>query len=257
GMIGNGMVAVKKLSKIVDMDEEKFNREVQCLMKVRHRNIVRFLGYCVNTQGQLTKYEKKFVMADLRNRLLCFEFVPNGTLHDYITDASHGLEWRVRYKMIEGICEGLDYLHEKHIVHLDLKPTNILLDNNMVPKIADFGISRCFDEMQSQAIATKLIGSLGYLAPEYFFSGQITYKSDIYSLGVLITEVVTGKKGYCTTEKVLESWRKRLETSQEQIPVQLDQVRTCAEIGIKCRDTNPENRPMIHSIIKTFHDLRK
>ncbi|CAN6204104.1 unnamed protein product, partial [Urochloa humidicola] len=159
GMVGDGMVAVKKLFKVLDVDEEKFNQEVQCLMKVQHTNIVRFLGYCGDTQRQFTEYEGKFFMADLRNRLLCFEFVPNGSLHDYITDASHGLEWRVRYKMIEGICEGLNYLHEKHIVHLDLKPTNILLDNNMVPKIADFGISRCFDEMQSKAITTKLLGS--------------------------------------------------------------------------------------------------
>lgn len=80
------------------------------------------------------------------------------TLH--FTDASSGLEWRVRYQIIKGICEGLHYLHENHIVHLDLKPANILLDDKMVPKIADFGISRCFDEKQSKDITSKLIGSM-------------------------------------------------------------------------------------------------
>ncbi|CAN6303872.1 unnamed protein product, partial [Urochloa humidicola] len=149
----------------------------------------------------MVDYEGKFVMADVRNRLLCFEFVPNGSLHDYITDASCGLEWRVRYHIIKGICEGLCYLHENHIVHLDIKPANILLDDNMVPKIADFGLSRCFDENQSKDITSKLVGSIGYLAPE-FYDRQITYDLDIYSLGIIVIELLTGRKGYSTVEKV-------------------------------------------------------
>jgi len=85
GMLGNGTVAVKKLSTALDVNEKKFSQEVQCLLKVRHKNIVRFLGYCADTQGEMVDYEGKFIMADVRNRLLCFEFVPNGSLHDYIT----------------------------------------------------------------------------------------------------------------------------------------------------------------------------
>ncbi|RLN04607.1 hypothetical protein C2845_PM13G00960 [Panicum miliaceum] len=215
GMIGNGMIAVKKLSKTLDMHEMKFIQEVQCLMKVRHKNIVRFLGYCADTQGEMTNYEGKSVLAEVRNRLLCFEFVPNGSLYEHITDASCGLEWRVRYRLIKGICEGLHYLHENHMVHLDLKPGNILLDNNMVPKIADFGLSRCFNENQSRDITSKLIGSVGYMAPE-FYNGQITFKLDIYSLGVIVMEMLTGQKGYSTVDKVLESWRNRLEIPQQE-----------------------------------------
>ncbi|CAL4935475.1 unnamed protein product [Urochloa decumbens] len=261
GMLGNGTVAVKKLSKTLDMHEKKFGEEVRCLLKVRHKNIVRFLGYCADTQGEMVDYEGKFVMADVRNRLLCFEFVPNGSLHDYITgrainvtceDASCGLEWRVRYQMIKGICEGLCYLHENHIVHLDLKPSNILLDDNMVPKIADFGLSRCFDENQSKDITSKLIGSIGYLAPE-FYNRQITFDLDIYSLGVIVIELLTGRKGYSTVDKIIGSWRNRLEISQK--GTLLQQVRTCAEIGIMCIDPNPANRPIIHHIIKSFKEL--
>jgi serine/threonine protein kinase len=85
GMLGNGTVAVKKLSTTLDMHEKKFSEEVRCLLKVRHKNIVRFLGYCADTQGEMIGYEGKVIMADVRNRLLCFEFVPNGSLHDYIT----------------------------------------------------------------------------------------------------------------------------------------------------------------------------
>ncbi|CAN6281743.1 unnamed protein product [Urochloa humidicola] len=252
GMLGNGTVAVKKLSKTLDMHEKKFSQEVQCLLKVRHKNIVRFLGYCSDTQGEMADYEGKFVMADVRNRLLCFEFVPNGSLYDYITDASCGLEWRVCYQIIKGICEGLHYLHENHIVHLDLKPGNILLDDNMVPKIADFGLSRCFDENQSEAITSKLIGSTGYLAPE-FYNGQITFKLDVYSLGVIVIEMLTGQKGYSTIENVLEIWKDRLQILQKE--TLLREVRTCAEIGIMCMDVNPENRPITHHIIETFKEL--
>ncbi|KAF8720687.1 hypothetical protein HU200_023589 [Digitaria exilis] len=143
----------------------------------------------------------RFVMADVRERLLCFEFVPNGTLKDYITDASSGLEWRKRYQIIKGICEGLHYLHEMCIVHLDLKPSNILLDDDMVPKIADFGISRFFDQGQSWVTATKLSGTPGYLAPEAY-TRKITFKLDMYSLGVIIIETLTGQKGYSSVENV-------------------------------------------------------
>ncbi|CAL4980312.1 unnamed protein product [Urochloa decumbens] len=246
GIVGVGMVAVKKLSERVDMDEEKFSKEVQCLMKVRHNNIVRFLGYCGDTQSEIADYDGRFVMADQRNRLLCFEFVPNGSLRDYIADASCGLRWSTRYRMIRGICEGLHYLHEKNIVHLDLKPANILLDHNMVPKIADFGLSRCFDENQSRDITSKLIGSVGYL-PQEFYSGQITFKLDIYSLGVIIFEILTGYKGYSTEEEVLESWRNRLE-----IPWEENQVKACTKIGKMCIDTIPANRPTTQHIINTL-----
>ncbi|TVU45473.1 hypothetical protein EJB05_04962 [Eragrostis curvula] len=200
GVVGNGTVAVKKLFETLDMDDKTFSQEIQSLLKVRHKNTVRFLGYCADTQGEMAEYEGKFVMADVRNRLLCFEFVPNGSLYEHIADASRGLEWRVRYQIIKGICEGLHYLHENYIVHLDLKPSNILLDDNMEPKIADFGLSRCFGENQSKAITSKLIGSIGYLAPE-FCTGRITFKLDIYSLGIIILEILTGEKGYSKVDK--------------------------------------------------------
>ncbi|GJN07820.1 hypothetical protein PR202_ga25685 [Eleusine coracana subsp. coracana] len=144
----------------MDMDEKQFIKEIECLMKARHRNIVRFFGYCADTQGLLKDFGGKPVLADVRNRALCFEYVPKGSLDKHITDASCGLEWAVRYRIIEGICEGLHYLHKNHILHLDLKPANILVDDNMVPKIADFGLSRRLDQNQSTIIATTIVGSL-------------------------------------------------------------------------------------------------
>uniref|UniRef100_A0ACD6A3V6 Uncharacterized protein n=1 Tax=Avena sativa TaxID=4498 RepID=A0ACD6A3V6_AVESA len=240
GTLQNGTVAVKRLLNI-HMDENEFQREVQCLMKVKHKNIVRFLGYCADTQGNMTEYNGKLVMADVQQRLLCFEYLPNGSVHDYITDASSRLEWRTCYKIIKGICNGLHYLHGNHIVHLDLKPLNVLLDEHMVPKIADFGLSRCFEENQSQTITSKVVGSLGYFAPE-LYSGKITMKSDIYSLGVIIIEVLTGEKGCPDVGNVLASWSGRLKKSYED--TQLEQVRVCTEIGIDCSDFNPAKRPI-------------
>ncbi|VAH87397.1 unnamed protein product [Triticum turgidum subsp. durum] len=247
GMLDNGMVAVKKLFGTVDLDEKKFSEEIRCLMKAKHKNIVRFLGYCADTQGEMVDCGGKLVLADVRQRLLCFEYLPKGSLDKHITDASCGLEWRERYQIINGICDGLYYLHQKHIVHLDLKTGNILLDNNMIPKISDFGLSRCFDENQTRTIASKVIGTMGYLAPEFCSVRQITVKSDIYSLGTIIIEIITGEKGYADVANVIERWSNRLEKSQPD--TQLEQVQVCTEIVIECSDFNPARRPDTNNII--------
>lgn len=112
---------MKKLLNTICMHDSQFQKEVSCLMRVRHKNIVRFLGYCADTQGKMENYKGKLILADERQRLLCFEYLPNGSLEKYINDASGGLEWNKRFKIIKGICEGLQYLHENNIVHLDLK----------------------------------------------------------------------------------------------------------------------------------------
>uniref|UniRef100_A0ACD5TBM1 Uncharacterized protein n=1 Tax=Avena sativa TaxID=4498 RepID=A0ACD5TBM1_AVESA len=243
GVLGNGtLVAVKRLFNMY-MHEKKFHTEVECLMKARHRNIVRFLGYCANTQGNMMAYNGRLVMADKQERLLCFEYMPGGSLRDYIGGKSCGLEWRKCCQIIKGICHGLNYLHEKHIVHLDLKPENVLLDDNMVPKITDFGLSKCFEENQtSQSITSNLCGTLGYIAPELHNRDKITIKSDIFSLGIIIIEILTGQKGYPDdVEAVLKSWCDRLEKPSED--KQLEEIRVCIEIGIECSEFNPAKRP--------------
>uniref|UniRef100_A0ACD5TZ56 Uncharacterized protein n=1 Tax=Avena sativa TaxID=4498 RepID=A0ACD5TZ56_AVESA len=244
GKVGNGMVAVKKLTRTIDVvHENKFHKEVECLMKAKHKNIVRFLGYCAEAHGRVEDYEGKFVMADRRNWLLCFEYVPNGSLEKYITDASSGLEWKERFQIIRGICEGLHYLHMNRILHLDLKPANILLDGHMVPKIADFGISRSLDEEKTHGTTKHLSGTPGYLAPE-FYRGKFMFASDIYSLGVIIMEILTGLKGYPEDENVIDSWMNRLDGG-----MQLEQVRVCTKIGIECMESDPKKRPVVRSII--------
>ncbi|VAI82143.1 unnamed protein product [Triticum turgidum subsp. durum] len=244
-MLENEVVAIKRLSNTY-MYEREFQREVECLIKVKHKNIVHFLGYCSDTQGNMENYNGKMVMADVQQRLLCFEYLPKGSLDAYITDSSGKLEWRKCYQVIKGICEGLNYLHQKRILHLDLKPGNILLDEDMMPKITDFGLSRCFEENQTRAVTNNVCGTLGYLAPE-FYRGEITHKFDLYSLGVIIIELLTGKKGYQTVENVLEIWSNEMLDT-----LQWEQIRVCAEIGIECTEADPAKRPasMKHIIIR-------
>ncbi|XP_039820261.1 cysteine-rich receptor-like protein kinase 7 isoform X3 [Panicum virgatum] len=256
GMLRNGTIAVKKLNNSLEMHEDNFKQEVTCLVGVNHKNIVRFLGYCSDTQGKMLDYKGKLVMADERQRMLCFEYLPKGCLHNYITDASCVLEWRARYQIIKGVCEGLHYLHQNDIVHLDLKPANILLDDNMVPKIAEFGLSRCFDENQTHATILKAYGTIGYMALEAP-NRKIRRELDIYSLGVVIAEILTRQKGYPAVEnvrtfrdhtmmKVLETWKTRMGTSAG---ILLEQVRVCTDIAIDCMSCDPRKRPHVQHII--------
>jgi len=195
GVLPKGNVAVKRIRNSHTIDEKLFYREVNSLLTINHPNIVRFLGFCASTDQTAIKItgSREHIYAEIRERLLCFEYINNGNLKTHITDELRGLDWSTRYQIIKGICDGLHYLHmEKHIYHMDLKPANILLDNDMVPKITDFGLSR-LDE-KSQTMTVDRCGSLGYCAPEYLQRGKMSFKSDIYSLGIVITELVAGEK---------------------------------------------------------------
>jgi len=242
GVLDNEVVAVKRLSNTY-MYETEFLREVECLMKVKHKNIVRFLGYCSDTQGNMQMHKGKLVMADVQERLLCFEYLPNGSLEGYIEDASDGLEWETRYEIIKGICEGIHSLHNINIMHLDLKPSNILMDDTLVPKITDFGLSRSLGESQTRVVATKMFGTMGYLAPE-FTSHVITHKFDLYSLGVIIMELLTGKREFqaIEVEDIVEIWGKRMALSQPK--PHWEEIRLCAEIAIECTNFEPAKRPV-------------
>ncbi|CAM0942725.1 unnamed protein product [Alopecurus aequalis] len=249
GKVGSRTVAVKKLCDPF-MDETKFHREVECLMRVKHKNVVRFLGYCADRQGNMGSYNGRLVMADVHHRLLCFEYIPKGSLDKYITDKHR--EWAMCYKIIKEIIEGMQHLHDNHIVHLDMKPANILLDDNMSPKISDFGLSRWFPGNQNQDITKTVIGTLGYLSPELREAGVITHSADLYSLGVIIFEILTGKTWFQDTDEVLQFWSDRLEQSQRDTLCK--QIQVCYDIALECIDHNPKKRPdSARSIIDRLH----
>uniref|UniRef100_A0A453MJ46 Protein kinase domain-containing protein n=1 Tax=Aegilops tauschii subsp. strangulata TaxID=200361 RepID=A0A453MJ46_AEGTS len=262
GVLGNGkMVAVKKLVQSMPSSQQQFENEVNLLMKLKHPNIVRLVGYCYETQHLRGHHEGKIVFAWNTECLLCLEFLLKGSLDKYISDASSGLDWPTRLKIIEGIFYGLQYLHEQSdgpIIHLDLKPANVLLDKNMIPKLTDFGLSRLFD--QKQTIHTAInSGTLGYMPPEYL-RGIITPMSDIFALGVTIMEVITGHREYpydirtSSTEFIeheLQKWRNVLQKQQGYTSLEIDcqQITRCIQIGLICVNPERTKRPTMKKII--------
>ncbi|XP_045087073.1 uncharacterized protein [Aegilops tauschii subsp. strangulata] len=257
GVVRNGNVAVKRIRNSHSINETLFYREVDSLLNIKHKNVVRFLGFCASTDQIAIQIagSKRHIYAEVRERLLCFEYISNGSLQKYVTDELRGLEWNTRYGIIRGICEGLHHLHtEKHIYHMDLKPGNILLDNDMVPKITDFGLSR-LDE-KSKTMSEDRLGSLGYCAPEYISEGKMSFKSDMYSLGKIIIELVTGGKEILNNSNtVLRRWRHRWKKSGKETPLVYQQVAKCIEIGLLCQEREPSKRPFIWDIINDISHM--
>ncbi|RZC86577.1 hypothetical protein C5167_029926 [Papaver somniferum] len=192
-------IAVKRLSKYSGQGDQEFKNEVTLVSKLQHRNLVNLVGFSLAGE----------------EKLLIYEFMPNASLDQFLFDLNGGLkvfgfgsdkcadptkctqlDWESRYKIIAGIARGVVYLHEESqlkIIHRDLKASNILLDMDMNPKIADFGMARLFVHDQTQELTSKIVGT-GYMAPEYMKHGHFSVKSDVFSFGVLILEILCGQK---------------------------------------------------------------
>ncbi|KAM0891670.1 hypothetical protein ACQ4PT_026242 [Festuca glaucescens] len=263
-------MAVKLLYDMPGLDDEQFKREFNNLMCLQHHNIVRLVGYCHDTRQEYVQYNGRLVVADKIYRALCFEYAPNRSLHENLSDEYSGIDWRTRYGIIKGVCDGLKYLHHElkpPMYHLDLKPANVLLDENMVPKVADFGLSRLFGEEQTK-ITLSSMGTRGYLPPEYIEQNVLSNKFDIFSLGVVIIKVMAGPMGYSKcgemssqefVKLVHENWRTRLQTPpicEPEPEAYYEQVRTCIEIALRCVEVDRHKRPTISYIVDTMNETQ-
>ncbi|CAM0952750.1 unnamed protein product [Alopecurus aequalis] len=197
------LVAVKRSQEGSQQGNLEFRTEIELLSRVHHKNVVSLVGYCLD-QGE---------------QMLVYEYIPNGTLKESLTGKSGvRLDWTRRLRVILGVAKGIAYLHEladPPIVHRDIKSSNVLLDERLNAKVADFGLSKLLGEDGRGQVTTQVKGTMGYLDPEYYMTQQLTEKSDVYSFGVLLLEMITAKKPLETGRYIVREVHAAMDRSKD------------------------------------------
>ncbi|KAL2345582.1 hypothetical protein Fmac_006867 [Flemingia macrophylla] len=253
GQLINGTpVAVKKILNNIGQAEKEFRVEVEAIGHVRHKNLVRLLGYCI--EGT--------------NRMLVYEYVNNGNLEQWLHGAMrhHGyLTWEARIKILLGTAKALAYLHEAiepKVVHRDIKSSNILIDDDFNAKVSDFGLAKLLGAGKSY-VTTRVMGTFGYVAPEYANTGLLNEKSDVYSFGVLLLEGITGRDpvdyGRPANEVNLVDWLKMMvgnRRSEEVVDPNIEMkpstraLKRALLTALRCVDPDSEKRPKMGQVVR-------
>ncbi|CAN1803941.1 LRR receptor-like serine/threonine-protein kinase FEI 1 [Linum perenne] len=249
-MDDGSVFALKRIIKMNEGFDRFFERELGILGSIKHRYLVNLRGYCNSPTS----------------KLLIYDYLPGGNLDEALhrKKRSEQLDWDARLNIIVGAAKGLAYLHHDcspRIIHRDIKSSNILVDGNLEARVSDFGLAKLLEDEESH-ITTIVAGTFGYLAPEYMQSGRATEKTDVYSFGVLVLEVISGKRptDASFTEKGLNivGWLNYLASENRQRDIvdphceglQVECLDALLSVAIRCVSSSPEDRPTMHRVIQ-------
>ncbi|XAR54218.1 Non-specific serine/threonine protein kinase [Bertholletia excelsa] len=249
------VVAIKMLNKDGFQGHKQWVAEVQFLGVVEHPNLVKLIGYCA------------FDGERGMQRLLVYEFMPNKSLEDHLFNKAFPvLPWERRLEIVLGAAQGLAYLHEElevQVIYRDFKTSNVLLDEDFKPKLSDFGLAREGPTDGQTHVSTAVVGTYGYAAPDYIQTGHLTTKSDVWSFGVVLYEILTGRRSlernYPKTEQKLLEWVKQFPADSKKFPLIMDRrlenqfslnaARRIARLADSCLVRNAKERPMMSQVV--------